>query len=167
MASELIDFLSQNGNAIKAIVELVTATVALLALLKGLAEYIGQNALKRFEKYQDMNHKFCENAKIQRICDLLDSDRARLREMPFAEKKDFLGFYEDLALMCNSGLMNFKVAYYMFGYYIIRSRASDDFLQDVNIDGFYWSLFDCFAKKMKSFEERAGGKSVDVSSLKF
>jgi hypothetical protein len=46
-----------------------------------------------------------------------------------AQKKAeyFLGFFEEVALMMNSGLIRKEVAHYMFGYYAIHCWDSKNF----------------------------------------
>jgi hypothetical protein len=73
--------------------------VAAATLVKGLIEYMRQNAQKRAEHYISMREKFKENDRFQELFELLDSDDPKLADFPYHKKLDFLGFYEDIALM--------------------------------------------------------------------
>ena len=83
--------------------------------------------------------------------------------MPFNEKLDLLGFYEDLALMYKSGLIKKNVVHYMFGYYAIRCWESDNFWASVNRESKYWALFKWFALEMKALE---GSFSFNIKKYK-
>jgi hypothetical protein len=93
----------------------ITAIVAVIAsfvtITKGLLEYSKQNLLKRFEKYQELSGNWFEDQNIRRIIELLDDDPGHeLRTLPYPKKEAFLGFYEEIALMLESGLIKKKIA---------------------------------------------------------
>jgi hypothetical protein len=97
--------------------------------------------------------RFKSDEKFRQICDLLEIDDPALREMPFKAKRDFLGFFEEIALMVNTGLMRKNVAHHMFGYYALRSSNSKNFWSDVNRESYYWAVFFHFVKQMEAIEE--------------
>jgi hypothetical protein len=72
---------------------------------------------------------------------------------PFKEKRDLLGFFEEIALMMNSGLIRNEVAHYMFGYYAIKCWESKYFWSTVYRESIYWSLFRDFVEQMKQIEQ--------------
>ena len=76
----------------------------------------------------------------------------KLQSVPYKDKRDYLGFFEEIALMVNSGIIRIELAHYMFGYYAIRCWESDCFWGDVNRDSQYWVLFKEFVRKMKEIE---------------
>jgi hypothetical protein len=97
---------------------------------------------------------------------LLEHDDPKLTTISFGTKRDFLGFFEDIALMNNSGLINDQVIHYMFGYYAIRCYQSQNFWTEVNKDSPYWKLFSKFAEKMENIEQQTMD-TADVSKFKF
>ena len=108
------------------------------------------------EKYQ----------KFRYICTLLDDlldDRLSanasntLRLLPWIEKRDFVGFFEELALMAESGLIRTSVVHYMFGYYAVECSKSDEIWNDTDglkRDSRYWALFHSFANRMQIEEKK-------------
>lgn len=81
-----------------------------------------------------MRERFKNNKIFQKICNLLDTNDEGLLEIKFEEKRDFLGFFEEVAIAMNSGLIKPQVAHYMFGFYAIKCWESGKFWDgnDVN-----------------------------------
>ena len=123
--------------------------VALGTLIKALLEYSRQGAQKRAETFVAMGARFEKDARFASICDLLETDDAELALVPYGEKRDFLAFFEEIALMMNSGLISRPVAHYMFGYYAIHCADSKHFWKNVNRGSAYWALFNHFVDEMK------------------
>ncbi|MDX2229127.1 MAG: hypothetical protein NW220_05800 [Leptolyngbyaceae cyanobacterium bins.349] len=140
--------------------------VAAATLVKGLIEYMRQNAQKRAEHYTSMREKFKENDRFQELFELLDNDDPKLADLPYYKKLDFLGFYEDIALMVNSGLLKKPVAHYMFAYYAIRCWESDNFWGNLNRDSSYWLLFKDFVEQMQKVEYSLMRKPRSVKRYK-
>jgi hypothetical protein len=126
--------------------------VALGVLAKGVMEYAAQGAQKRAEQFFAIRGQLKSNESFKEICDLLEHDDPSLADVPFKEKRDFLGLFEEVTLLMNSGLIRKSVAHYMFGYYAIRCWESQNFWRDVNRDSSYWSAFRSF-DEMKGLEE--------------
>ena len=122
--------------------------VALATLIKGLVEYRKQGATKRAEMFLQLRTRLRQDASFSRICDLLEVDSHELRDIPLVERDRFIGFFEELALMRNSGLINEDVTLYMFGYFAIRCYHSENFWFNLNKDQPLWSLFMDFAIQM-------------------
>lgn len=127
--------------------------VALVTLMKGIYEYTRQLAQKRSEQYAEMRKRFRESEVISKLIGMLETNDSNLAEVSWSEKVELLGFYEDIALMVNSGIIKRNVAFYMFGYYALRCWESEYFWDDVNRDSPYSSLFRNFVNQMKAIEE--------------
>ncbi|NDJ22855.1 hypothetical protein GS682_14665 [Nostoc sp. B(2019)] len=127
--------------------------VALVTLMKGIYEYTRQLAQKRSEQYAEMRKRFRESEVISKLIGMLETNDSNLAEVSWSQKVELLGFYEDIALMVNSGIIKRNVAFYMFGYYALRCWESEYFWDDVNRDSPYWSLFRNFVNEMKAIEE--------------
>ena len=128
------------------------AAIALFSLVKGVFEFSRQAAQRRSEHFLEMRSRLKENTTFKEICALIEVDDPRLENVPFKEKRDLIGFFEDVALMMNSNLIKPAVAHYMFGYYAIRCWESKHFWSNVNRESQYWALFADFAGEMKRVE---------------
>ena len=107
-----------------------------------------QNDLIVRELLEFANEKFLE------ICACLDNDEAKLKDLPWKDKRDFLGFFEEVALMVNSRLIRLPVAHYMFGYYALLCWRSEKFWGDLERGSIYWALFRDFAERLAEEEQR-------------
>jgi hypothetical protein len=118
---------------VRDIIAVLRGIVGLVALFKGIVEYKQQGTQKRSEYF-------------------IETDSIELTDIPFKEKRDYLGLFEEVAMMMNSNLIRKEVAHYMFGYYAIRCWESKHFWKDVNRESIYWKLFRNFVIEMKDFE---------------
>lgn len=127
-----------------------------VSIIQGLIEYRKQGITKRAEIFLQMRTRLREDPVFINICNLLETDDEELQEIPIADKDRFLGFFEELAVMKNSGLINEQLTFYMFGYYAIRCFDSVNFWHNLNRKHALWSLFMDFSKTMivteKGFE---------------
>ncbi len=126
-----------------------------LTLFYGLKKYKQSLAIARANKFFEMWRYIKEDEAFVRIFRMLEANSPELAQLPFAEKLFFLGFYEKIAILVNSGLMKKHVAHYMFSYYAIRCWESDYFWADIKRDGQYWQLFCNFAEQMQAIEAKA------------
>lgn len=141
---------------LKDIATILGALVALVALIKGILEYVKQGAQKRAEHFLTMRKRLKDNEVFNTICYLLERDDSKLLSVPFKDKRDFLGLFEEVAIAMNSGLIRPSVAHYMFGYYALRCWRSENFWQSaegVNRKSMYWLVFKDFAEQMQEMEK--------------
>lgn len=134
-------------------IAIIGVVLAIATTIVGLEQYRLQGNQKKAEFFVEMRRKLKENRMFKNICDLIEKNDPKLQNIPFKEKRDFLGFFEEVALMMNSGLIQKKVAHYMFGYYAIRCWENENFWVDIKRDSMYWSLFRNFVHEMISIEE--------------
>jgi hypothetical protein len=140
------------GNA-KDWAAIVGTAIALATLAKGVFEYGLQGAQKRAEQFMTMQKRFRDNPAFRELSSLIETDAIALQTVAFKDKRDFLAFFEEIALMMNTGIIRESVAHYMFGYYAIRCWESGHFWEGVpNKDSPYWSLFRDFVERMKQRE---------------
>ena len=153
----------------------ITAIVGVIALIvtviRAVFEYSKQNLLARFEKYEELSKGWSEDKEIQEIIFLLDDDpHGELLKMHRSRKEAFVGFYEEIALMLESGIIKQQIAYYMFGYHTIRCYESKGFwTEEMEIESPYWTLFRRFAKRMKQIDNdvHAGIQKLDEWKFRF
>ncbi len=112
---------------------LVGVFLTLCTLAAGLYEYARQTALKRAELFS-LLHDRLKSDDMSEICTLLESDDVALQTLDYGRKVKFLGLYEEIALAMNSGLIQRRVAHYMFSYYAIRCWESVNFWHLLNRD---------------------------------
>lgn len=137
--------------------------IALVTFLSGGLEYVRQGHQARAAHFIQMRRRFLETPQYREILDLLASDDPALRESSIQEKRNFVGFLEEVALMVNSGLIRLDVAHYMFGYYVLLCDQSENFWFGLNKQDLYWSVFRRFAATMR---ERSHVRE-DVKALRF
>lgn len=137
----------------KDVATIAGVVIALVTLAKGVYEYVRQGAQKRAEQFIEMRRRLKENDTFRELAALIEMNDPKLQGVPYKDKRDYLGFFEEIALMVNSGIIRIELAHYMFGYYAIRCWESDCFWGDVNRDSQYWVLFKEFVRKMKEIED--------------
>ncbi len=147
-----IDWAINNSAELANYAAAVGVFLAVATLIKGLLEWRVQNRLSRFDKFQHMRVKLKSNESFKTILRLAEHDSVELRSVDFSEKRDLLGFFEEIAIMYRNKLIGKDLCWYMFGYYAIRLYESTNFWGDVNRNAIYWSVFDDFAKDMKKTE---------------
>src|SRR5882724_3213213 len=130
----------------------VSIAVTALGLVMGYLEYLRQGRQRRAEKYFEMVREF---EKYGKILDLLRTDSPRLRKLKHFQREEFLGFYEDLALMLHSGLIQEHLAFYAFGYWLDKVWNSKHFWQDPkNKENGYWFLLRQLQFRMQARKEK-------------
>lgn len=127
--------------------------IALIAFVKGVIEYMTQGAQRRAEQFFEMSERLFAHPTFKKIAALLNDEDPTLATVSFDEKFDFLGLFEEVALMLNSGLVRESVAHYIFGYYAILCWESEAFWANLSRESIYWQVFAHFAARMKAVEQ--------------
>jgi len=154
--------------SITEITTVITALILLLTFAKAVLEYIRRGKQSRAERFFQMREKY-----ISRFADFFvlfgeSSDAEELKAIPYRRKLEFLDFFEELALMINSRLIDKRLAYYMFGWATIKCWESDNFWKffdekgrkvDITKNQRSLSLFAGFAKQMIEVQNKFKGKS--------
>jgi hypothetical protein len=144
----------------------LSALIAAMAFAFGVFSYSRQNALRRFEEFYKMREFRLSNEDITEVIKCLQGgDLARLEALEKGKKYRLLSFYEEIALMHESGLIRTSVAHYMFGYTCVRCLESQEFWKNIGEDksSYYWSLYFKFANLMKRIEREELGKHAKLS----
>lgn len=134
--------------------EYATPVAVLITLIKGVLEYMQANTLKRSESLTEMRIRFNSNEKFREICYLADCNDPRLTQIDIKDRRDILGFYEEVALKTNSGLIRKQVAHYMFGYYAIKCWKCEYFWDSIEKYSIYWCLYRDFVYQMIDEEQK-------------
>jgi hypothetical protein len=88
------------------------------------------------------------------ISHFLEEDDIQLATLDFEKKRAYLGFFQELSLIMDAGLMREGITYYMFGYYAIRCFESQNFWKGVQRQSLYWGVFTHFANKMLEIDKK-------------
>jgi hypothetical protein len=170
-------------GVVAAFVGLATAGVAIYGVLHGLRVYRDQKRrendesarrndateregrLKGFELFQQMQSRYRQDPSIQAVFRSLYPGHYGGEKQPPAtikDKLDFMGFYEELAIMVNSGILRDDAAYYTFGIDAVEfyNKASEWQTDPV------WKLFNSFAQNAQAFQDHSL-ENLDVTKLKY
>ncbi|RYG22956.1 hypothetical protein EON82_15540 [bacterium] len=136
----------------KDIALVIGGVAALTTFLTGLVEYARQANLRRGEAFIAMRRRFLEDPLFRDILNLLDADDPRLAELPVQDRRNFVGFLEEVALMSRSKMIRPEVAHYMFGRYVSLADASEHLWKGIDKGGRYWTLFRRYAAENRALE---------------
>jgi hypothetical protein len=142
---------------LEAVAATAVAVLALLTFIKGIGEYKKQGSQKRADFFIIMRNRLKENQSFKNICNLLNQEKADFTNISEGDKIDFLGFFEEVALMVNSNLIKKGVAHHMFGYYAINCWKSNTFWEGKDAlerESIYWRVFKEFAIEMENVESK-------------
>ncbi len=143
---------------------ILAGIVGLITFFTGTLEYVRQGHQHRAQNFVQMRRRFLETPQYREILDLLAGDDPKLRDVSIQEKRNFIGFLEEVALMVNSRLISAEVAHYMFGYYVLLAARSEHFWEGLDRSSIYWTVFRLFAEEM---EKMKVGSQDAMKALKF
>lgn len=150
-------------NDWKDVATIVAAFGGVIAAAVGLIQYRRNNMVKRAELFFEMENRLRESSEFRQIIEYLETGSPELASVPLRDRIHFLGVYEQVAIMVNSGLMQSELAYYMFGAYAVSAIESQHMWVNLDKNDQYWSAFRKFANQMK-LQQNNGG--VDPESVR-
>jgi hypothetical protein len=127
----------------------------LLTLATAVLEYVRQGNQHRSQNFVQMRRRFLETPQYRKILDLLAIDSPELKNESVQEKRNFVGFLEEVAIMTNSKLIRREIAHYMFGYYVLLAAKSENFWYGLDRDSQYWTVFRNFAAEMEKMHRES------------
>jgi hypothetical protein len=148
---------------VKDISIIIAGIVAISTFLSGVIEFVRQGRQRRAENLVQMRRRFLETPQYREILDMLQSSDPAIASSSIQERRNFVGFLEEIALMVNSSLIRPEVAQYMFGYYVLLVARNDAFWQGLRREDVYWTLFNHFAQQMEAMEKQPG----DTKALRY
>ncbi len=152
----------------KDIVAILGGFFSLVLVFLALIQYQKAEKQRRAEHFFKLREKYNTDAvfvKIREKIDHQDSPQQGEEAIKLDEQRKFLGFYEEIAIMVNSGLIKQELAFYMFGYYAIQAAEMGDFKSYIEEDREYWGLFIQFAGRMKAIERTLMAKNFDYCKI--
>ena len=129
---------------------IVGGAIAFITLWQGLFQYTRQNHANRANQLIQMRRRFLEEKSFQDILSLIHDGCPDITKTSIQDRRNLVGYFEEVALMMNSGLIRPEVAHYMFGYYVLLIDNCEQFWDGLDRDGDYWAVFRAFAQRMKS-----------------
>jgi hypothetical protein len=144
-----------NLSTTKDIAIILGTIVALITFFFGALEYLRQSKQHRTQAFIEMRRRFLETPRFREMLELLATDDERLREVGVQDKRNFIGFLEEIALMVESRIIKREVAGYMFGHYVKLCRQSKNLWHGLDPGSLYWTVFHRFASEMEQFEKDA------------
>ena len=157
--TEISKFFTDNKDALTIIVAAITGLLGLGTFIKAILEYRLQGRQKRAELFDTLKNRLRTDQRLSNVTALLEDDSEELRNIPQMDKYYFLGFFEQIAIAVNSGLIKKNVAHYFFGYFARCCWDSKNFwlLNDNGVilkNEYYWATFRKFVEDMKKIEKR-------------
>jgi len=131
--------------------------IALTTFFSGVVEYARQNHARRAEQFVLMRRRFLEDPLFREILNCLAADDPKLADFPIQDRRNFIGFLEEVALMVNSRIIRREVAHYMFGYYVLLVDRSQHLWADLDRESVYWTVFRNFAALMRKIGPAGAG----------
>jgi len=145
-------------------VSLVIGGVATLAgFMTALNEYARQNHARRAEHFAALRRRFLETPSFQAILGYLADDDPKLAEVPIQDRRNFLGFFEEIQLMVDSRLVKPEVAHIMFGRYVRMADQSEHLWTGLKKDDRYWTIF----RRMAADTQRREALPTPAKPLRF
>lgn len=141
---------------------ILASLVTVTTFFTGAWEYRRKLRQDRAQMMLEMRRRFLETAEFQQILEALIADDPELRAIPIQRRRHFAGFLEEVALLANSGLIRPEVALYLFGFYVLRTAASDDFWDGLDRESVFWTQFRRFAEVAQQESERLLGRERSV-----
>jgi hypothetical protein len=140
----------------KDIATIVGAGGGLLTLIAGVYSYRKRSKQKRIEYFITKRKEFDEEVRFKKILTGFHNNNV-MRAIPAEDKRYFLGFLEEIALLMNSKMIPLPIVHYMFGACVIKCWEDQAFWENLggenekNSD--YWCLFRHFVEQMRKEEE--------------
>lgn len=135
---------------IKNIAAIIGLIAALWGLYRGFLEFALQGKQKRAEMFLKKQGEYFNNPSFNQLRGLIELDDPSLRDIPFEEKRAYLTFFEEIAVLKNTRLISDDLAYYMFGYYATTCLESTNFWSNINKQDIFWNVFLTFATDMQT-----------------
>lgn len=156
--NEIMIFLKSNKEAITIIIASIVGVITIGTFIKAIIEYRMQGRQKRTDLFDDYYNRLRTDSQLNNVISSLEDGKKDLKNITKIDKYYFLGFYEQIAMAVNSGLIKINAAHYFFGYYAKKCWDSDDFWcideNKISKDSYYWSTFKRFVDDSKKIEMR-------------
>lgn len=146
--------------------EIIGATLLLSTFIKGLFEYTRQVTHRRVQLFLELERSFRKSAKFQEIRELInraqsddkESDRRALRKklqaIPRKTRRDYAAFFEIIAFLINSDLLDKNAACYMFSGDAWLCWNNADFWTGFKKTDENWGVLHKFVQEMQELHSK-------------
>ncbi len=130
----------------------LAGAIALVTFVTGTLEYRRRGRYERAQNFVEIRRRFLDSQLFRENLHLLTADDPALAELPVQNRRSFIGYLEEVALMVESGLLDPGVASYTFGYYVRLVAESKNVWVGLDPESRYWEVFHRFATTMRQVE---------------
>lgn len=127
----------------------LAGVVALVTFMAGFFQYRLQGRQGRAAQFVLMRRRFLEDPVFREILNLLAADSPNLKDIPIQDRRNLVGFLEEVALLVNSHSLRLDVAHAMYGYYFDLIDRSEHFWDGLDRDSMYWDIFRAFSRELR------------------
>lgn len=139
-------------------ISIVVAGIATLAgFLTALMEYSRQSYGRKAQHFVDLRRRFLETVSFQVILQHIADDSPELANVPIHDRRNFIGFLEEVQIMVDSRLIRPEVAHIMFGRYVKLADASQYLWSELDRTDPYWAIFRRLAAQQSKWEASIDG----------
>ncbi len=124
--------------------------VGLIGFFGGIAEYLRRTREQRADHFISIRRRFLETPAYREILDQITEGDPSLASRSIQERRNFIGFLEEIGLMVDSNLIRPEVAYYMFGRYVLLADGSAHLWTGLDRDDEYWAVFRKLAAQVRA-----------------
>jgi hypothetical protein len=103
------------GGLVGIALGLGTLLLGVIRVWQATTVYLRRGSADRAHHFFALRARLHNDESFNLLCNLLENDDERLREIPFEQKDAFLSLFHEIYLLVNSKIMSIEVAYYMFG----------------------------------------------------
>ena len=147
---------------IKDVSIIVGGSIAFITLWQGLFQYSRQNHANRANQLISMRRRFLEEKSFQAILTKIHDGCPEIAKVPIQDRRNLVGYFEEVALMMHSGLIRPEVTHYMFGYYVILIDDCEKFWEGLDRQSDYWVVFRAFAQRMRNMPISSSVKHGEI-----
>lgn len=129
---------------------IVAGVIAFITLWQGLFQYARQNHAARATQFIQMRRRMLEDPTFRRLLTMIFEGDPSISAEPIQDRRNFIAFFEEVALLVNSGLMKPRVAHYMFGFYAFQIDDNGPIWEGLDKNGEFWRVFRDFVAEMRA-----------------
>jgi len=141
---------------------IIAGGVGLITFMMGVAQLRAQVRQARTEHFVQMRRRFLENEVFRGLLELIARDDASIVRTRIQDRRNLVGFFEEVGLLVQSGSIRIEVAHYMFGYYVSLIDQCEAFWEDLDRESDYWTVFRNFSAELRTTSALHPDKAGDL-----
>jgi hypothetical protein len=136
-------------SEVKDISIILAGIIAVLGFLATAIEYFRRGRQERAQHFLELRRRFLETPEFKALLNKLQTNDPTIAQDNIQERRNLVGFLEEVALLYEAKLLTRQVAHYMFGYYVRLVAQSEHFWVGLDPESSYWTVFWRFAKELE------------------